>query len=298
MRPMSRISPTKTVEGRRATVKAGWGFVEGAEIAPGRTVLEPLGGGRRYEVFLVWDERLHALAVAKILRPNLLEDDSAVRKLRREAELLQRLAQPVLVRAFDAVLDGPVPHLLLEHLDGPNLRSLVKQDGPLSLEDVLAIGEQVAGALHYLSAEDVVHLDVKPSNVVIGRSVQLIDLGAARSVESAVRLRAPLGTDAFMAPELCGAGSGAGRVDSAADVWGLGATLYYAATGDVPYPRPAGANLSDDPAVRFPQLVRRPERMPNYVLASLEAVILRMLAAEPSERPSAADVSDKLAALS
>ena len=213
--------------GKAGADKIGWEFEEGAEIAAGRTALEPLGGGRRYDVYLVWDERLHALAVAKILRPDLLQDESAVRKLRREAELLERLAHPALVRAFDAVLDGPYPHLLLEHLDGPNLRRLVKQDGPLAVEDVLAIGIQVAAALHYLSVEEVVHLDVKPSNIVLGASSRLIDLGAARSIESASRLRAPFGTDAYMAPELCGAASGERRIGAAADVWGLGATLYY-----------------------------------------------------------------------
>ena len=277
--------------------KVGWGFEEGAEIATGRTALEPLGGGRRYDVYLVWDERLHALAVAKILRPARLQDDSAVRKLQREAELLERLAHPSLVRAFDAVLDGPYPHLLLEHLDGPNLRRLVKQEGPLASADVLVIGRQIAAALHYLSVEQVVHLDVKPSNVVLGEAARLIDLGAARSLESASRLRAPFGTDAFMAPELCGAASGAGRIASAADIWGLGATLYYASTGQVPFPRPAGAKGDEDPTVRFPQLVARPEPMPSYVPSALETLLLRMLAPDPSERPAAADVGDHLAAL-
>ncbi len=278
-------------------MKVSWGFEEGAPIVAARTVVELLGGGRRYEVYLVWDERLYALGVAKILRPDLLADESALRKLRREAELLRRLAHPLLVRGLDATLDGPVPHLLLEHLVGPNLRRLVKDEGPLSFEDVLEAGEQLAGVLHYLAAEEVVHLDVKPSNVVFGHPSRLIDLGAARSTESASRLRTPFGTDAFMAPELCAADLGGSRVGPAADVWSLGATLYYAATGEVPFPRPAGAKTSDSRTVRFPQLASRPERMPNYVPASLEALIVRMLAADPSERPLAAAVADELAAL-
>lgn len=288
---------SKTAEPRRGQVKVGWGFGEGATIAEGRTVVELLGGGRRYEVYLVWDERLYALAVAKILRPDLLADESVLRKLRREAELLRRLAHPVLVRGLGATLDGPVPHLLLEHLDGPDVRRLVREQGPLSFEDVVETGEQIACVLHYLSAEEVVHLDVKPSNVVFGPPSRLIDLGAARSLESAARLSAPFGTDAFMAPELCAAGPGGGRVDSAADVWSLGATLYYAATGEVPFPRPAGAKASGDPAVRFPQLVAPPERLPDYVPASLAALIVRMLAADQAERPPAAEVADELAAL-
>lgn len=295
--PAAQARSERGQTGKAGRDKAGWRFEEGAEIATGRTVLEPLGGGRRYDVYLVWDERLHALAVAKLLRPDLLQDASAVRKLQREAELLERLAHPALVRAFDAVLEAPYPHLLLEHLDGPNLRRLVKQDGPLAVGDVLAIGVQIAAALHYLSVEQVVHLDVKPSNVVLGEAARLIDLGAARSIESASRLRVPLGTDAFMAPELCGAASGAGGIDAAADIWGLGATLYYASTGQVPFPRPAGAKGEDDPTVRFPQLVTRPEPMPSYVPAALETLLLRMLTPDPSERPGAADVGDELAAL-
>lgn len=282
-------------EGSRAASreKIGWGFEEGAEIAEGRAVLELLGGGRRYEVYLVWDDRLHALAVAKILRPDRLADESAMHKLKREAELLERLAHPTLVRAFDAVLDGPFPHLLLEHLDGPNVRGSVKQDGPLASADVAAIGEQVASALHYLSVEGVVHLDVKPSNLVLGEPSRLIDFGAARPVEHAARLREPLGTDPYMAPELCAMGSGMRPIGAAADVWSLGATLYYASTGEVPFPRSAEAKASGDPAARFPQLVRRPTPMPDYVPRSLAAFVVRMLAADPSERPTAAETADE-----
>lgn len=138
---------------------------------------------------------------------------------------------------------------------------------------------------------------MKPSNVVLGETSRLIDLGSARSLESAAQLRVPLGTDAFMAPELCASASTPGRVGPPTDVWGLGATLYYAATGGVPYPRPASARLSEDTEVRYPQLATAPAPMPDYVPRPLASVIARMLAVEPSERPSAADAADELAAL-
>ncbi len=111
--------------------RSSWAFDEGAPIGPGRTVLKPLGGGSRYEALLVWDERLFAIMVAKVLRPDLGEDEHALRELRREAEALDRLAHPVIVRGFDAVLDGPHPHLLIEHLEGPTLRRVIKKGGPL-----------------------------------------------------------------------------------------------------------------------------------------------------------------------
>ena len=87
-------------------------------------MLKPLGGGTRYEVFLVWDDKLFSLAVAKVLRPAYAEEERALRELAEEAEALEALAHPVMVRGFDAVLDGEHPHLLIEHLEGPTLRRL------------------------------------------------------------------------------------------------------------------------------------------------------------------------------
>jgi len=98
---------------------AGWGFGEGEEIHPGRAVLKTIGGGNRYEVCLVWDDSLFALAVAKVLRPDQATAEKALRDLAREVDALQALAHPTLIRCFDAVLEGPHPHVLIEHLDAP-----------------------------------------------------------------------------------------------------------------------------------------------------------------------------------
>ena len=103
-----------------------WGLQEGDELAPGRTVLRRIGGGRRYEAMLVWDEHRLAVLVAKVLRPDHATDPAALRDLEREADLLARLAHPVVVRGFGAVLDGRFPHLVLEHLEGPTLDELLR----------------------------------------------------------------------------------------------------------------------------------------------------------------------------
>ena len=79
-----------------------WGLAEGDEIAPGRTVLAPLGGGTRYEVLLVWDEERFAIMVAKVLRPSVANDERAREELQREAEALAALSHPVILRAFDS----------------------------------------------------------------------------------------------------------------------------------------------------------------------------------------------------
>jgi serine/threonine protein kinase len=190
---------------RSARERPTWGLEAGEPIAPGRTVLVRLGGGSRYEVFLVWDEHHLAVLVAKVLRPDEAIEPASLRELGREAGALSSLAHPVIVRCFDAVLDGRHPHLLIEHLEGPTLRELLEAAGPPSLEQLLPLALHLASALHYMAAEGWVHLDVKPENVVMGAPPRLIDLSVARTLDRARRLAGPTGTDAYMAPEVCAA---------------------------------------------------------------------------------------------
>jgi serine/threonine protein kinase len=271
--------------------RSSWAFEEGAPIAPGRTVLREIGGGSRYEALLVWDDRLFSIMVAKVLRPDQAEDRHALKELRREAEALERLAHPVIVRGFDAVLDGPHPHLLIEHLEGPTLRRVIKKGGPLPLQQGLPLALHVAAALHYMGCERMVHLDVKPDNIVMGVPPRLIDLSIATDLERAARLRGPIGTDSYMAPEQCGEG---GRMGTASDVFGLGATLFHALTGRKPFPREPGARDSDDPAVRFPQLSQDPLPLPGRLPECLTRLVERMLARHPAGRPAVADVAAEL----
>lgn len=270
---------------------SSWGLEEGDEIAPGRSVVRDLGGGRRFEVMLVWDERLFALTVAKVLRPRYAESERALRELGEEARALELLRHPVIVRGFDAVLDGPFPHVLIEHLEGPSLRSLIKRHGALALEQVLPLCAHVAAALHYMGEVGWLHLDVKPDNIIMGVPPRLIDLSIATPLAEAADLRGALGTDAYMPPEQCDPAAHAGEISPASDVWGLGATLYHVVAGAVPFPRERGAGESGDPAARWPQLVREPEPLPRHVPEDLRALIGRMLAPAAAERPSAGDVA-------
>jgi serine/threonine protein kinase len=274
--------------------RGAWGFAEGDEIAPGLRVLQPLGGGSRYEVFLVWHERLYALAVAKVLRPGAVDERGARRELRREAELVARLAHPALVRGFGADLDGPRPHLVLEHVEGPTLGALLKRHGALPMAQLLPLALHAAAVLHYLSTEGIVHLDVKPGNVVMGVPPRVIDLSIARPVEAAAALRDAIGTDAYMAPEQCDPGAAPGAVGPAADVFGLGATLHHAASGRVPFERPRGARHAEDRRVRFPQLERDAPRLPSSLPPPFVELVARMMARRPADRPTAAEVAAAL----
>lgn len=269
--------------------RPGWGFTEGDEIAPGRSVLKVLGGGTRYEVLLVWDELRFAVMVAKVLRPGSVGDAEALDDLREEADALAALAHPVLVRGFDAVLDGPHPHLLIEHLEGPTLRRLLKAESTLALQQLIPLGLHVAAGIAYMAAAGWVHLDLKPDNLIMGVPPRIIDLSIARTVEHAARTRGFLGTDPYMAPEQCGTDEFRGRLGPPADVFGLAATLWRAAAGVGPFPRSGGreARDSDVPEVRFPQLVAPLPRPPRGMEDALAELLLAGLARDPAARPDA-----------
>ena len=174
-------------------------------------------------------------------------------------------------------------------IEGPRLSTMIRKFGSLDTEQLAPLAVELAAALHYLHGRELVHLDVKPTNVILGAPPRLIDLSIARGFDEAAELDVAVGTDAYMAPEQCRPRSG--RVGPAADVWGLGVTLHEAVAGRSPFARgidgPA-ASLEE----RFPQLTMPPEDPPKGVPSQIAAVIEAALAREPADRPSAREVAE------
>lgn len=268
-----------------------WGLRQGDRIAPGLHAVKLLGGGHRYEAYLAWDDRLRALVVAKVVRPELVGDRSTIEGLTSEARLLERLNHPALVRSFGSRLAGPRPHVVLEHLEGPRLSTLLRKYGPLLPEQVVPLALQLCAAVHYLHHERVVHLDVKPSNIIMAGTPRLIDLSVALTLEESARLGSPVGTDSWMAPEQCRP-SELGPVGPPADVWAIGATLYRASTGRRPFRE--GDPESRVPEERWPQLVEPPTALPRDLLPVVAEVIADCLSRDPSDRPVPGEVADRL----
>lgn len=284
-------SPPELSEGGTAEQpERSWGFQRGDEVVEGGTALRRLGGGAACEVYLVFDDRLLTPVVVKIVRPHLVEDPATLRRLRREAEMVGRLNHPAIVRGYSADPDGPRPHLVLEHVRGPRLATLLRRRGQLPLERVLPLGLHLSAALHHLRQLGVVHLDVKPSNIITGPMPRLIDLSIARVVSRARRLKKPVGTDRYMAPEQCDP-VGMGPPGGAADVWGLGVTLFEAVAGFRPF-RDASLDEQAPPQQRWPQLVDRPAPLPPSTPAALARVLRACLAATAADRPQPREVFD------
>jgi eukaryotic-like serine/threonine-protein kinase len=260
-----------------------WNFSPGDEIAPGLQVVRLIGGGHRYEAHLAHSEHMRALVVVKVVRPGVIGDPGVLAGLRGEARMLDRLAHPMLLRGFGAVLDGPRPHLVLELIEGPRLSTLIRRHG-IDLEQLLPLALNLTSVLHYLGREDVVHLDVKPRNIIMGAEPRLIDLSIARPLGELGELRSPAGTDAYMAPEQCDPAR-FGELGPPADVWGLGATLYEAIAGRRPF---------DGEPNRFPQLRVRPRQLEGGVPVAVAAAVMACLEARPADRPTAAELGDEL----
>jgi serine/threonine protein kinase len=267
-----------------------WAFSEGDEIVAGRYATRLLGGGRRYEAYLAWDDELHALVVVKIVRPELVDSATVRRGIEGEALALRSLSHPTIVRMFDAVPEGERPHLVLEYLDGPRLSTLIRRYRVI-VEQLLPLALELCSALHYMHRRDFVHLDVKPRNVVMSARPRLIDLSVATTVGGVSEFTRPVGTDAYMAPEQCDP-EHFSEIGPASDVWGLGVTMYEAVSRTLPFASAAGGATSG--GARYPQLVADPVPLGKDVPAELAEAILSCLERRPENRPAARELAQTI----
>jgi len=272
-----------------ARVKAG----EWAGLILGNyRILDKIGAGGMGAVFRAEHHRLRQPVAVKALVAPGEKNRRALDRFFREVQAVTRLRHPHVVAAVDAGEepgagpDGrPVPYLVMEYVAGQNLEDLVAADGPLPVEQACLIAHQVADALTEAHRHGVVHRDVKPSNVLVtpDGTAKLLDFGVARLPGPDDRLTrdgARLGTIGYMAPEQI---RNPRDVDARADVFGLGATLYFMLTGRDPFDPPAGAAG----ALRPPPA--RPARAD--VSPKLDAVLARLMALAPGERVATAEAA-------
>jgi serine/threonine protein kinase len=198
---------------------------------------------------------------------------------------------PVVVRKLRHDLGAERPHVVLEAIDGPRLSTLVRRYGPLQPAQYLPLAIDLASALQYLRGLGYVHLDIKPSNVIMGAPARLIDLSVARPAEAAAALDHPIGTDLYMAPEQCDPPR-SGSPSHASDVFGLAATLFEAVAGYRPFDD--GDPDADDPAEKWPQLVEPAYDLPAGVPVEVAKVLAAGLAPDPADRPTPVELGEAM----
>lgn len=187
-------------------------------------------------VYRALDRRLDRIVALKIMHPHLADAGDVVARFRREARAAARLSHPGIVAIYDQGVSGEVNYLVMEYVDGTNLRTVLRRLGSFSTGEALDIGEQVLDALARAHRSGVVHRDVKPENVLMpadGR-IKVADFGLARAVTEATAASTGtvLGTVAYLAPEILTSGAS----DSRADVYATGVMLYELIAGHQPFP--------------------------------------------------------------
>ncbi len=205
------------------------------EVIDGRfEVIEVLGEGGMGEVYRVWDRRREKDVALKLLRRSLLDDGATLARFRKEVNLALELTHPHIVRVHDVGEASGRPYLHMEWVDGVTLRARLAA-GPCSLSEALPIARGFLSGLAYAHEQGVLHLDVKPENILLGRAgeVKLADLGLARGIglDGMRSLLTGAGTPHYMAPEQIKAG---GEVDKRSDVFSAGVVLYEMLTGEPP----------------------------------------------------------------
>ncbi len=270
---------------------------------------ELLGRGGMGEVYLATHRMLARPAAIKLIRPEALagEDGTkaqlATARFRREAEAAARLKSPHTVQLYDfGVTDEGRLYLVMELLEGLDLDSLVRRDGPLTAARVVHILRQVCESLEEAHDAGLVHRDIKPANIHLGRVgrepdfVKVLDFGLVKSVEGtggddplATIAGMTLGTPAYMAPEMVQSET----IDGRADLYSLGCVAYFLLTGELVF--------QGDTAIQtmFMHMQQEPvppsARTKNPIPPALERLILTCLAKHPGERPaSAADLAAEL----
>ena len=258
----------------------------GERLAPGYEVMAHMRRGNHLDVYDAWSEERACRVIAKTPRDDRLDDGETVRALFREGRLLEKFTHPHIVRAYEVTRE-PRPVVILETLTGATLAYLI-DTAPrrLAVSDIVHLGLHLCSALHYLHRHDVLHLDLKPSNIVSEtRLAKIIDLSIARRPG---RGKAGAGTTQYMAPEQVTGD----HISPATDVWGAGAVLWEAATGEEPF----NADDEDDDEPSYEQLERRivPIRSYRRVPAAFANLVESCLEPDPAARPTIEELMERL----
>ena len=214
------------------------------------------------------------------------EQQAACRRAVREAQVAARLNHPSVVRVFDIAEEDGCPWIVMELLPRRSLREVIEEEGPLSPAGAARVGLGVLAALRAAHAEGIVHRDVKPANILLAPDrVVLADFGIARSAGTSDLTTGGIliGSPAYIAPERVRGG----QCGPPGDLWGLGASLYAAVEGRVPFNREGGPL-----ACLMAVAVDEPE--PPAHAGPLWPVISGLLRKDPGERLGAAEAERML----
>jgi serine/threonine-protein kinase len=258
-------------------------------------LIERLGRGGMGEVYLAEHRMLKRPCAVKLIRPEKADDPQVLARFEREVQMTARLSHWNTVEIFDygRTEDGTFFYVM-EYLPGLSLEEMLKQHGPLPVERVIHLLQQVCQALREAHSIGLIHRDIKPANIFVAERgglydvVKLLDFGLVKPMAEIASANLTLdgtisGTPLFMSPEQA---RGVGEVDARSDIYSLGAVAYMLLSGHAPFERSSAleviiAHDRDDAAPLSSLGLQVPD--------DIERVVLRCLAKRPEDRFQTAD---------
>lgn len=244
-------------------------------------IIEELGGGGMAVVFKGRDKFLNRLVTIKILRPEFMVDKDFITRFQREAQAIASLSHPNIVSIYDVGQEENIHYLVMEYVQGDNLKKIIKKGGPLVPEKVTRIVAQICEALQHAHENNIVHRDIKPDNILIthdGRA-KLTDFGIAREMTATTFTHTDtiMGSVHYLSPE-----QARGQlVNPRSDLYSLGVVLYEMLTGVVPYQGDSPIAIAIKHIQEQPEL---PSKLNPKIYPQLEKVIIRAMNKDPALR--------------
>ncbi len=234
-------------DGTRLVVQGAW--AEGTLVRGKYRILNKVGQGGMGAVYKALHVAFDEIRALKVISPELAKDQLFVRRFRQEAILTRKLQHEHAVRVEDLDEDEERrPFIVMEFVEGPSLKTLIRDKGPLAIDRILRVGQQICSALEAAHEAGMIHRDIKPDNVVLvplplgGESVKVLDFGIAKlregkSVEGGLTLTGTgvvIGTPQYMSPEQA-MGKRGDQLDGRSDLYSLGVVMYEMLTGVLPF---------------------------------------------------------------
>ena len=256
-------------------------FGLGDVIAGRYRIVRHVGQGGMGTVYEAFDVELERTVALKTIRPDLAANPAALRRLKQETLLTRQIAHRNVVRIFDLGVADGLRFITMEFVDGADLRSLLGTRGRFTPKEAVGVMKQVCQGLQAAHAEDVIHRDLKPQNILVGRDnrIRIVDFGLARSFQQTgiTRTGVVLGTPHYMAPEQ----ALGGQSDARSDIFALGVVFYELLTGELPFPT---ENMVESFLARTRDRARPVDSVDPNIPPWLARVVMRCLERDPGRR--------------
>lgn len=250
-------------------------------------LIERIGDGGMAEVYRAHDKMLDRFVAVKILHPQFTSDEAFVKRFRREAQGAAKLSHPNIVSIYDVGdCDGKY-YIVMEYVKGETLKDKIKREGPLPINTALQIAEEIASALENAHANNLVHCDIKPHNILINEAghVKVADFGIARATSSSTitYTGSVVGSVHYFSPEQAKGHT----ISPKSDIYSLGIVMYEMVTGQVPFNGETAVSI----AIKHLQEAPIPPHELREDLPPLvEAIILKCMDKNPDNRFSSTEL--------